>query len=288
MIRWIDLACGVGMASLGLFEGLRAHQVVGRPLLAVDPWRPALEAYTLNLPMAEEVALTTSEVVVATGLPQADLLITGPPCQGDSALNRCYISAGKRQERRGWLAAAKHAAAEVGVEPGRRVVMEVVGNHWDTWAADLGAQRIRVQDHKLGGFTLRRRTFYLFGFRPVRLPLTSPGPGWGAAVPYVLERFGEDVLLATDGHARHKRLGFARPTWEPAHAVLGHGGAHQVIDPAGRQLYRFRPEDEALLSGFSDLQLVGPVRTRQIQGNGWPAAFGHLVAHLLLKDVEVL
>lgn len=271
------------MASLGLREGLAAYGVKGKPILAVEPDVERLATYGTNLRVVGSVLVPiTTEEAVAEGLPSADLIITGPPCQGDSTLNRCQLG---RRDRRSELAGAKIAA----VVQGRRVVMEVVGNHWDEWAQGLGAQRLRLRDCDLGGFTLRRRTFFFWGFGPIRRPVAITSPGWGAVLPWLLTRFGylPEVLLASEGHAVAKRWKFARPQDEPAHAVLGQGAAHLVIDAdTGRKLYRLTPEDEAALSGFPDLHLFGPVRERQTQvGNGWPASFGHFIAWLLLEDL---
>jgi DNA (cytosine-5)-methyltransferase 1 len=71
----LDLFCGAGGLSLGFRAA--GFEVV----LAIDHHRPALDTYSRNLGSHAEMRDLSAEVV----LPEADVIVGGPPCQGFSS-----------------------------------------------------------------------------------------------------------------------------------------------------------------------------------------------------------
>lgn len=282
-ITFADLSSGGGLASLGLVRGLRARGAQGIGRLAVDPWAPAAATYKANLP-GVPFAQTTTEDALARGLvPYVDLVITGPPCQGDSTLNRCYIEVGKRPEKRGKLGKVKLAAAEIGLGKGRLVVMETVSDYWAAWGRSLGGQIRVLHDDQLGGVTVRKRTFIFLGFQH-ELPPTDwvkaglvPARGWGRALPHWAK---PGLCLASEADKAWKHeprwagityteaskaagakggLGYCVPSHLPTRAVLGHGSAHRVyrVQPWA-YLHRCDMRESAALQGHPNMRIVIP------------------------------
>jgi DNA (cytosine-5)-methyltransferase 1 len=84
----VDLFAGCGGLTLGAV--LAACKVGRRPIvrLAVDNWRQAIDVYAHNFEgIAQEIACTDVLGVVERSVPNLDLLVAGPPCQGHSDLN---------------------------------------------------------------------------------------------------------------------------------------------------------------------------------------------------------
>ena len=100
-IRTVDLFAGCGGLSIGIREACRALQLECESILAVDFDAAVLSTYAANFPEAEVVCapietlidgvigapLTPSEKALKRKLGQVDLVVGGPPCQGNSALN---------------------------------------------------------------------------------------------------------------------------------------------------------------------------------------------------------
>lgn len=74
----IDMFSGAGLFSAGFVD------VGFEPLLAIDLAKEAVATYNANLPAVAVAGSVTSFV----DIPQADVLIAGPPCQGFSTLGR--------------------------------------------------------------------------------------------------------------------------------------------------------------------------------------------------------
>jgi len=282
-ISLVDLSCGGGLASLGVLKGLKRLGVQGQVRLAVDPWAPAMATYRANLPRVP-FAQTTTEDALAQGLvPNVDLVITGPPCQGDSTLNRCYIEVGKRPEKRGKLGKIKLAAATIGLDKGRLVVMETVSKYWADWGRSLGGQIRVLRDDQLGGYTVRERTFIFIGFAQPLPPTDwvdlgmARRRGWGDALPrwakpglclaseadkawkHTPRRAGVSYKEAVAAGGRKGGLGYCRDPQEPTRAVLGHGSAHRVYQRhPWKYLHRLEPREAAALQGHPRMKIVIP------------------------------
>jgi len=284
MITIVDLACGAGLASLGVKRELKRQGIEAQVLLGVDPWGYALASFERNHPEAETVPYTIEEALARGLIPLCDLLLTGPPCQGDSRMGLARGTA-----RRDDLAATKYAALEAGQALSRFMVMEAVGSYWHDWMRHHVAVTRVLQDCALGGYTMRKRLFGLWGFTFLPPILGKAGPGWGAALPAWCWRDSDRELLLTSEAARKtKRLRRAKHSRSPAHAVVGQGGAHQVIEEDGSFVHRLTPEEGLALQGFPAVKLSGDKRRRQTQaGNGWPATFGGWIARAIVLNHEL-
>jgi len=101
VVRAVDIYAGCGGLSLGAFE---ACQAIGKRLavqLAVDNDENCLAVYEKNIPCQRALAADVRQIVdgrlsarvteaekrLLHKLPQIDLLLSGPPCQGHSDLN---------------------------------------------------------------------------------------------------------------------------------------------------------------------------------------------------------
>ena len=275
-----DLSCGAGLASRGVIDGLAAHGIPAVVAYACDPWLPAVDTYRASIPEARMVDQVTTEEALASGrVPRVDLVLAGPPCIRDSTLTRSRRDLEDRDEE---MAGIKEATRAIAFSCGRMVVLET-NRGWDAWGRSHGFDVVRVSDHRLGGFTLRRRTFLLSGLE--HAPTSGyPLHGWGDALP----AWRAD-LLSSDVHAKAKRFRLARPSTEPALAVVGHGAAPLVFNADGRQVHRCTPEEALRLQGFNEQQirLRSPrVRDRQtLVGNGWPASYGRWVAACVARTL---
>ena len=100
-INVVDLFAGAGGLSLGASEGLRALQMNAKHLLVVDNDERSAESFRQNFESANVVcsqvenlidgnlgqALTRQEKMLGSLTGQIDLLLGGPPCQGNSGYN---------------------------------------------------------------------------------------------------------------------------------------------------------------------------------------------------------
>lgn len=100
-LRSVDLFCGCGGLTLGLAQAAHSNSLSLEVALAVDMDINAIEVFVHNFPQADArvgdvTALfdggwgeppTSSERMLAGSLGPVDVLIGGPPCQGNSNLN---------------------------------------------------------------------------------------------------------------------------------------------------------------------------------------------------------
>jgi DNA (cytosine-5)-methyltransferase 1 len=123
VLRMADLFAGCGGLSFGLAEAARRHGVAAEVVLAVEREHHALAVFERNLPTRfaheDEVEslfdgelgepLTFQERKLAKVVGSVDLLVGGPPCQGNSDLNNKT----RRHDPRNRLYARMARAAEV-------------------------------------------------------------------------------------------------------------------------------------------------------------------------------
>ena len=179
-VRIVDLFSGCGAMTLGVSEAARATGASPVPLLAVDTNDKALAVYRHNFPSARVINASVTDVVdgnlgaapsrqerdLARTLGPVDLLLGGPPCQGNSDLNNFT----RRDDPRNQLYLTMARFAEVAMP--RHVLIEnvpgvvhdrgnVVGVTTDTlerlgyhvWHQSLKAERLGVPQ--------ARRRFFL-------------------------------------------------------------------------------------------------------------------------------
>lgn len=304
IIRIADLACGAGMASLGVCRELERLGFQPVVVLACDPWGPAIESYRENLRKYLSVpGALQCKAEDLTGLPTVDLVLSGPPCIRDSTLSK-----GKgRTDSDGSVAATKSVVEQLGGQA-RLEVMETVGRSWVSWGKERGFQSVRVKDSDLRGYTIRRRTMLLRGFEakvpepPRRDETEATCAGWDE-VDGISDRFfnfkgknGDNTryVMANDADSEAKRRKHPRPGHLPGYAIVGHGTSHRIYDlgedgKGWDYVHRLTPEESRSLSGFGpELQLLSTkVRERQtLVGNGWPASYGRWVTGLVAAEVR--
>jgi DNA (cytosine-5)-methyltransferase 1 len=122
-LRLADLFAGCGGLSFGLVEAARRLGVHAEVALAVERDKPALDVFKSNLTTLDArcsdvellfdgdlgSALTLAERRVVREVGRVDLLVGGPPCQGNSDLNNKT----RRNDPRNRLYARMARAAEV-------------------------------------------------------------------------------------------------------------------------------------------------------------------------------
>jgi DNA (cytosine-5)-methyltransferase 1 len=149
---FIDLFAGAGLFSGGMVRS------GFRPVLAVDVAAEAVSTYNINLPPVAEAR----SVHDRRSVPQADVLIAGPPCQGFSTLGRMDPTDVRNELCLSIPAWAKASKASI-------VVVENVprflrSDHWKRMTDSLRRQGYEIDAWELeaadfGVPQLRRRTF---------------------------------------------------------------------------------------------------------------------------------
>lgn len=290
----VDLCCGCGMASLGLSE-TGAFDI----LAGIDTWYDATEAFCLNhgndYDMFRDAGWGGVEDALANQDRdfRVDVVLTGPPCQDDSLANH-----GADKGRGAIKAPALETAKALGAT---WIIMEMVSSQYVGWCREQGARQVlQLQDCKLGGFTVRKRWFAIWGPRDLEIEESAPR-GWGEA----LGIDDPDARLATEGDNLSKRWRRAKAPHEPAHACVGGDRRHVLRLGDGRE-FRLGPVEESALSGFPNLQLrnaehmceqdgrewiwaYGAKNERAANtmiGNGWPQAFGRAIGQALVRSTE--
>jgi len=304
----VDICSGAGMASLG-FEAAGFRTIAG-----VDLWHPAANSFRLNHPNAAMLEVGVEELLdlAARGVefPKADVVITGPPCQDDSRCRRArrdLCDLGRGELKIPTLAAALLFDPEY-------IIMETVSKKYEPILAAEGyMQALQLKDSDLGGHTVRKRFFYVWGPSPLTVPPAHyrDSPGWGPALSAVGIDFSPDALLATDADGVLWRTGpregmpkrwqeeerdqagtiirqrYPRYPHEASRSVVGSGAAFILRDPATYEGdVRLTPGDHASIQGFPGLHLAGDrVRTNNsIVGNGWTRSFGVAIAGAILEN----
>ncbi|MEQ1977238.1 DNA cytosine methyltransferase [Xenorhabdus sp. SGI240] len=84
-LKVIDLFCGAGGLSCGFIKGTNGTYF--ESILAIDHDRAAIKTYNANFGEHGVVA-NIEEWIAENPIPEADIVIGGPPCQGFSLLNK--------------------------------------------------------------------------------------------------------------------------------------------------------------------------------------------------------
>jgi DNA (cytosine-5)-methyltransferase 1 len=180
-VRFADLFAGCGAMSIGVVEACRALGKTAHPMFAADMNRKALDVYNHNFTprrslsdvieqeLDSEVgaALSRKEKALKKRLDKIDLVIGGPPCQGNSDLNNHT----RRRDPKNALYLRMVRFAEV-FEPSSIIIENVRGvlhdEHNVVSVAQEGLERLHytvevlvVSGEDLGVPQRRRRVFLL-------------------------------------------------------------------------------------------------------------------------------
>ncbi len=183
-LRLVDLFAGCGGLSFGLVEAARRVGVPTEVALAVESDQAALSVFDRNLPTTDaraddvaslfdgglNAALTLSERRIAREVGHVDVLLGGPPCQGNSNLNNKT----RGHDSRNMLYARMARAAEV-LDPTCVLIENVPSVRRDRACVVsitrrvLGARGYRctevLVDAAAAGVPQRRRRHVLVGLR---------------------------------------------------------------------------------------------------------------------------
>lgn len=175
-LRLIDLFSGAGGMSLGFHDKRFGGGFT--PVLALDNDRAAVRTHELNFP-GRAVQANIEEWLLHNEVPQADVVIGGPPCQGFSLLNKKRDGDARRAlwepfieiaERSGARVFVMENVAELYRSPERQMIEEKARQHgFQTQAAIVNAA-------DYGAPQTRKRTIIL-GWRDAHnLPSFPPPP----------------------------------------------------------------------------------------------------------------
>lgn len=163
-LRIIDLFCGAGGMTLGFVD----PQFGGgfQPVLALDNDKAAIATHGTNFE-GEAVCANIEEWVKKNRIPQADVVIGGPPCQGFSLLNKKRTGDKRRALWEPFLEVADRSGARVFVmenvaELYRSPELLAIRRRAKALGFETVAQILNAADY--GAPQTRKRTIIL-GFR---------------------------------------------------------------------------------------------------------------------------
>ena len=179
----IDLFCGAGGMSLGFSNACNGNEI--KPILALDNDQAAAETYAAqfgNHVYTQDI----EEWLLQNEVPQADIVIGGPPCQGFSLLNRNRRGDSRRALWEPYLEFVERSGASVFVmenvtELLRSDELVQIRQKADALGFDTDAEILNSAD--FGAPQTRKRTVVL-GWRRERLSggLKFPTPTHSAEV----------------------------------------------------------------------------------------------------------
>ena len=165
-LKALDLFCGAGVLSLGFWA-------CGFEVEGIDHSADAVSTYSINLGKADCANLSN-----ASGLPNADVIIAGPPCQPWS---RAGKRLGEQDERDGFAitmqAVQKIRPVAVVIENVPDVARSHKRQHLDEIETQLATLGYAIAEHVLNaadyGVPQNRRRIFITGIRGDR-PLDPP------------------------------------------------------------------------------------------------------------------
>jgi DNA (cytosine-5)-methyltransferase 1 len=170
-LKLIDLFCGAGGMSLGFRnEGIE-------PLLALDNDAAAIETHKLNFDGEADCA-NIEEWLQTAEIPQADVVIGGPPCQGFSLLNKKRDGDSRRALWEPYLEIANCSGARVFImenvaELFRSPELDDIRAKAKSFGFESRAAIVNAADY--GAPQTRKRTIVV-GWRDVAEPDFPPRP----------------------------------------------------------------------------------------------------------------
>lgn len=190
-IRVVDLFCGCGGLTLGIAEACRALEYHFVPVLGADMAPAALELYKRNFnpqhlisspiedyidsEIGEEISVKEKAFLDLVG--DVDVLIGGPPCQGNSDLNNHT----RRTDPRNLLYLRMVRCAEL-VKPKYLIIENVPGVQHDTHnVVDIAKETLEKLGYSVDSGTItmsdigvpqRRKRFFLIASRVKNVSLT--------------------------------------------------------------------------------------------------------------------
>lgn len=169
--KLIDLFAGAGGMSLGfLNEGIE-------PILALDNDAAAVKTHKLNF-SGEAYCGNIEEWLETAKIPQADVVIGGPPCQGFSLLNKNRDGDSRRALWESYLEIADRSGARVFVmenvaELLRSPELDAIRAKAKTFAFETKVAIVNAADY--GAPQTRKRTIVV-GWRKIAEPDFPPRP----------------------------------------------------------------------------------------------------------------
>ncbi len=169
--KLIDLFAGAGGMSLGFRnEGIE-------PILALDNDAHAVETHKLNFD-GEAYCANIEEWLQTASIPQADVVIGGPPCQGFSLLNKKRDGDSRRALWEPYLEIANRSGARVFImenvaELFRSPELEAIRAKAGEFGFETKASIVNAADY--GAAQTRKRTIVV-GWRSIAEPDFPPRP----------------------------------------------------------------------------------------------------------------
>jgi DNA (cytosine-5)-methyltransferase 1 len=285
-VNTVDLFCGCGAMSLGLWEACRAVGKKMNPALAVDLIPEAAEIYNRNfqtdVAVASDIgkavngplggATTAEEKRLLSQISSVDFLIGGPPCQGHSDLNNHT----RRSDPKNQLILQMARFAEL-TEPDHVIIENVQGARHDRLnaAGKAKAHLLRLGYHVDEGLLLgstlgvpqTRRRFFIVASKKTspdlrlfqKINTSPPRTLWWACSDL------ESFVVEGDtfnSPAKHAAQNVARIDYLFTH------GLHDLPDSQRPDCHRLKPHDYRAVYGRLYADRPAPTMTTGFGSTG--------------------